>query len=153
MCVAEGLRDMVRLMLNVKPELRPDEHEFMKVTNFSLILIVTVYKLNQTNLFYTNKTFNMLFTSLRKVWCNHNLICEYFVITRSHMQMVWWRLPIIPLNSPMIWLLTYDYPILFKFVFIFGKALSSSYSITLFRDLEVFWLHLMYVSDIRSKRI
>lgn len=31
MCVNEGLREYVKLMLNVTPELRPDPHQFLKV--------------------------------------------------------------------------------------------------------------------------
>uniref|UniRef100_A0A1B6KRA0 Protein kinase domain-containing protein n=1 Tax=Graphocephala atropunctata TaxID=36148 RepID=A0A1B6KRA0_9HEMI len=42
MCVAEGLRDMVRLMLNVKPELRPDEHEFIKMEFFNDVGVKTL---------------------------------------------------------------------------------------------------------------
>lgn len=40
--VTEGLRDIVRMMLNVKPELRPDEHEFIKIEFFDDVGVKTL---------------------------------------------------------------------------------------------------------------
>lgn len=40
-CVTDGLKEYVKLMLNVTPELRPDPHQFLKVkTNFYKSIIV-----------------------------------------------------------------------------------------------------------------
>lgn len=40
--VTEGLREIVRMMLNVKPELRPDEHEFIKIEFFDDVGVKTL---------------------------------------------------------------------------------------------------------------
>ncbi|KAG6447869.1 hypothetical protein O3G_MSEX005229 [Manduca sexta] len=41
-CVAEGLRDYVKLMLNVTPELRPDPHQFVKIPYFEDVGVKTL---------------------------------------------------------------------------------------------------------------
>ncbi|VVC87087.1 unnamed protein product, partial [Leptidea sinapis] len=42
LCVAEGLRDYVKLMLNVTPELRPDPHQFLKIPYFEDVGVKTL---------------------------------------------------------------------------------------------------------------
>ncbi|KAL4704784.1 hypothetical protein ACJJTC_015031 [Scirpophaga incertulas] len=42
MCVAEGLREIVKLMLNVTPELRPDPHQFLKIPYFEDVGVKTL---------------------------------------------------------------------------------------------------------------
>uniref|UniRef100_A0A1B6C9B0 Protein kinase domain-containing protein n=1 Tax=Clastoptera arizonana TaxID=38151 RepID=A0A1B6C9B0_9HEMI len=42
MSIVEGLREMVRMMLNFKPELRPDEHELIKVEFFDDVGVKTL---------------------------------------------------------------------------------------------------------------
>lgn len=32
-CISDGLREYVKMMLNATPELRPDAHQFIKVSN------------------------------------------------------------------------------------------------------------------------
>nr|CAY54151.1 unnamed protein product [Heliconius melpomene] len=42
LCVNEGLREFVKLMLNVTPELRPDPHQFLKIPYFEDIGVKTL---------------------------------------------------------------------------------------------------------------
>ncbi|CAG9562341.1 unnamed protein product [Danaus chrysippus] len=42
MCVNEGLREYVKLMLNVTPELRPDPHQFLKIPYFEDVGVKTL---------------------------------------------------------------------------------------------------------------
>ncbi|XP_063534829.1 SCY1-like protein 2 [Cydia strobilella] len=41
-CVADGLREYVKLMLNVTPELRPDPHQFLKIPYFEDVGVKTL---------------------------------------------------------------------------------------------------------------
>ncbi|KAI8421432.1 hypothetical protein MSG28_009499, partial [Choristoneura fumiferana] len=41
-CVAEGLREYVKLMLNATPELRPDPHQFLKIPYFEDVGVKTL---------------------------------------------------------------------------------------------------------------
>ncbi|CAB3254404.1 unnamed protein product [Arctia plantaginis] len=41
-CVADGLREYVKLMLNVTPELRPDPHQFLKISYFEDVGVKTL---------------------------------------------------------------------------------------------------------------
>ncbi|CAH0399667.1 unnamed protein product [Chilo suppressalis] len=41
-CVTEGLREYVKLMLNVTPELRPDPHQFLKIPYFEDVGVKTL---------------------------------------------------------------------------------------------------------------
>ncbi|XP_022124599.2 SCY1-like protein 2 [Pieris rapae] len=42
LCVAEGLREYVKLMLNVTPELRPDPHQLLKISYFEDVGVKTL---------------------------------------------------------------------------------------------------------------